>query len=220
VDAIAHQAVVKSGGRTIAILGCGVDQIYPPEHEQLAGKIMSNGALVSDYAPGTPPDASNFPPRNRIISGMAQATVVVEAGDTSGALITAQFAVDQGREVFAVPGNIYALQSKGTNKLIAQGAHPLLSARELLESLNMTLVVQQREIRKVLPPSDDVETKILNVLGHQPLHMDEIRHQAEIPIERVSSALVMMELKGLVRQVGGNNYIAVREEQASYNEEH
>lgn len=216
VDASAHQAAVKSGGRTIAVLGCGVDRIYPPEHVQLAGKIISRGALVSDYAPGTPPDASNFPPRNRIISGMALATVIVEAGDSSGALITAQFAVDQGREVFAVPGNIYALQSKGTNKLIAQGARPLLSARDLLESLNMTRIIQQREVRKVLSTTDDVETKLLDILGHEPLHVDEIRNQTDIPIERVSATLVMMELKGLVKQVGGNNYIAVREEQASY----
>jgi DNA processing protein len=216
VDAVAHQAALKAGGRTIAVFGCGVDRVYPPEHAQLAAKMMASGALISDYAPGTPPDASNFPPRNRIISGMTMATVVVEAGETSGALITAQFAVDQGREVFAVPGNILAPQSKGTNKLIAQGARPLLSARDLLEVLNLTRVVQQREVRKALP-ADEVELKLLNVLSHEPLHMDEIRNQTGMPIERVSATLVMMELKGLVRQVGGNNYVAVREEQAMYN---
>ena len=125
VDAFAHQAALQAGGRTLAVLGCGVDQVYPPEHRGLAEKVIASGALLSDYAPGTPPDASNFPPRNRIISGLSMATVVVEAGDTSGALITAQFAVDQGREVFAVPGNIYAPQSRGTNRLISQGARPL-----------------------------------------------------------------------------------------------
>jgi DNA processing protein len=197
------------------VLGSGVDRIYPPEHRRLAEQIITHGGLLSDYAPGTPPDASNFPPRNRIISGMTMATVVVEAGETSGALITAQFAVDQGREVFAVPGNILAPQSKGTNKLIADGARPLLSARDLLEVLNLTRVVQQREVRKALP-ADEVESKLLNVLSHEPLHMDEIRNQTGMPIERVSATLVMMELKGLVRQVGGNNYVAVREEQAIY----
>ncbi len=216
VDAIAHQAALKVGGRTIAVLGCGVDRIYPPEHAQLAEKIIANGALVSDYAPGTGPEAANFPPRNRIISGLSQATIVVEAGETSGALITAQFAVDQGREVFAVPGNIYAPQSKGTNRLIAQGAHPMLSARDVLDVLKLTRVTEQQTVRKVLP-GDEVETKILNILTHEPLQMDDIRNQSGLPIERVSAALVMMELKGLVRSAGGNSYTAVKEEQGEYN---
>jgi DNA processing protein len=215
VDAIAHQSALKAGGRTIAVLGCGVDRIYPPEHTQLAEKMIASGALLSDYASGTPPEASNFPPRNRIISGLSMAVVVVEAGETSGALITAQFAVDQGREVFAVPGNILAPQSKGTNRLIQQGAHPLLSARDVLEALNLTRVSEQRLVRKVLP-ADNVEAQVLNVLTHEPLHVDEIRNQTGLPIERVSATLVMMELKGMVRQVGGMNYVAVREEQAEY----
>lgn len=215
VDAIAHQAALKAGGRTFAVLGCGVDRIYPPEHTQLAEKIIAQGALVSDYAPGTAPDAANFPPRNRIISGLSMASVVVEAGETSGALITAQFALDQGREVFAVPGSILAPQSKGTNRLIAQGAHPLLSARDVLDALNLNQVPQQRIVRKVLP-GDETESKILSLLTHEPLQMDEIRNQSGLPIERVSAALVMMELKGLVRSVGGTSYIAVREEQGEY----
>jgi DNA processing protein len=215
VDAIAHQSALRAGGRTIAVLGCGVDRIYPPEHAQLAEKMIACGALVSDYALGTPPDASNFPPRNRIISGLSMATVVVEAGETSGALITAQFAVDQGREVFAVPGNILAPQSKGTNRLIAQGARPMLSVHDLLDVLNLTRVTEQRLVRKVLP-SDETESKLMSVLTHEPLHMDEIRNQTGLPIERVSATLVMMELKGMVRQVGGLNYVAVREEQSEY----
>jgi DNA processing protein len=215
VDAIAHQAAIKAGGRTIAVLGCGVDRIYPPEHAPLAGKIMANGAILSDYALGTPPDASNFPPRNRIISGLSMATVVVEAGETSGALITAQFAIDQGREVFAVPGNILALQSKGTNKLISQGARPLLSARDLLDVLDLTRVTEQRESRRVLP-GDETEIKLMSVLTQEPMHMDEIQIQTGLPIERVSATLIMMELKGLVRHVGGMNYVAVRDDQAQY----
>jgi DNA processing protein len=215
VDAIAHQSALKAGGRTIAVLGCGVDRIYPPEHAQLAEKMMASGALVSDYVLGTPPEASNFPPRNRIISGLSMATVVVEAGETSGALITAQFAIDQGRDVFAVPGNILAPQSKGTNRLISQGAHPMLSVRDLLDVLNLTSITEQRLVRKALP-TDETESKLLSVLTHEPLHMDEIRNQTGLPIERVSATLVMMELKGLVRQVGGLNYVAVREEQAGY----
>ena len=215
VDAIAHQSVLKAGGRTIAVMGCGVDRIYPPEHTRLAEKVMASGALLSDYAPGTPPDAANFPPRNRIISGLSMATVVVEAGETSGALITAQFAADQGREVFAVPGNILAAQSKGTNRLIAQGAHPMLSTNDLLDILNLRRVTEQREVRKILP-GNEIETKLLSVLTHEPLHMDDIRNQTGLPIERVSATLVMMELKGVVRQVGGMNYVAIREDQAEY----
>ena len=215
VDAIAHQSALKAGGRTIAVLGCGVDRIYPPEHMQLAEKIIASGAILSDYAPGTAPDAANFPPRNRIISGLSMATVVVEAGETSGALITAQFAVDQGREVFSVPGSILAPQSKGTNRLIAQGAHPMLSARDLLDVLNLGRVTEQREVRKILP-GNEIEAKLLSVLTHEPKHMDEIRNQTGLPIERVSATLVMMELKGMVRQVGGVNYVAVREDQAEY----
>jgi DNA processing protein len=215
VDAIVHQAALRAGGRTIAVMGCGVDRIYPPEHAQLAEKIMASGALVSDYPMGTPPDASNFPPRNRIISGLSMATVVVEAGETSGALITAQFAIDQGREVFAVPGNILAPQSKGTNRLIVQGAHPMLSVRDLLDVLNLTRVTEQRLIRNVLPV-DETESKLMGVLTHEPMHVDEIRIQTGLPIERVSATLVMMELKGLIRQVGGLNYVAVRDEQPEY----
>jgi len=215
VDAVAHQAALKAGGRTIAVLGSGVDKIYPPEHRGLAEQMMGRGAVVSDYAPGTPPDASNFPPRNRIISGLSLAVVVVEAGETSGALITAEFAAEQGREVFAVPGSILASQSKGTNKLIQRGALPLLSASDLMQALDLTRVGEQKAARKILP-ADETEARLLNVLGNEPLHVDEIRNQAELPIEKVSAALALMELKGMVRQVGGMNYVAVREEQSDY----
>jgi DNA processing protein len=215
VDGIAHESALKAGGRTIAILGCGVDRIYPPEHNQLAQRIISSGALLSDYAPGTQPDATNFPPRNRIISGLSMATVVVEAGETSGALITAQFAADQGREVFAAPGNIFAAQSKGTNRLISQGAQPLLSPQYLLEVLDLRRVTEQREARKILP-GNEIEARLLSVLTQEPLHLDDIRNQTGLPIERVSATLVMMELKGLVRQVGGTNYVAIHEEQTVY----
>jgi DNA processing protein len=215
VDAISHQAALRTGGRTIGVLGCGVDRIYPPEHTQLAGKMISSGAILSDYAPGTPPDAANFPPRNRLISGLSMATVVVEAGETSGSLITAQFALDQGREVFAVPGNILAPQSKGTNRLIAQGAHPMLSSQDVLEVLDLTRATEQREVRKILP-GNEFEEKLLSVLSNEPLHMDDICNQTSLPIERISATLVMMELKGLVRQVGGLQYVAVQEEQADY----
>jgi DNA processing protein len=215
VDAIAHQTALKAGGRTIGVLGSGVDKIYPPEHRQLAERMTESGSIVSDYAPGTPPDASNFPPRNRIISGLSLAVVVIEAGETSGALITAEFAAEQGREIFAVPGSILAPQSKGTNKLIQQGALPLLSVNDLMQALDLTRMGDQKAARKIIP-ADETEARLMNVLGPQPLHVDEIRSQTELPIEKVSAALALMELKGMVRQVGGMNYVAVREEQSDY----
>src|SRR5512147_2832358 len=215
VDAIAHQVALKAGGRTIGVLGSGVDKIYPPEHRQLAEQMMERGAIISDYAPGTPPEASNFPPRNRIISALSLAVVVVEAGETSGALITAEFAAEQGREVFAVPGSILAPQSKGTNKLIQRGALPLLSVNDLMQALDITRVGEQKAVRRAIP-ADTTEAKLLSVIGSEPLHVDEIRNQAELPIEKVSAALALMELKGMVRQVGGMNYVAVREVQSEY----
>ena len=215
VDSIAHKAALNAGGRTLAVLGSGVDRIYPPENRALAEQIITQGAVISDYALGTPPESSNFPPRNRIISGLSMAVVVVEAGNTSGALITAEFAADQGREVFAVPGNILASQSKGTNKLIQNGAHPLLSASDILQSLNLSRVGQHKAARKILP-SDDLEAKILEALNAEPLHVDEIRNKTNLPVEKVSATLVMMELKGMVRQVGNMHYVAVREVQSGY----
>ena len=148
IDSFAHQATIRAGGRTLAVLGSGVDRIYPPEHVRLAEEIVENGALLSDYPLGTPPDSINFPPRNRIISGLSLATVVVEAGETSGAIITATFAVEQGRDVFAVPGNIHAVQSKGTNNLIQQGARPLLKFEDVLEVLGGTEVAARGSPRR------------------------------------------------------------------------
>jgi DNA processing protein len=197
------------------VLGSGVDRIYPPENRGLAEQMMERGAIISDYAVGTAPDASNFPPRNRIISGLCLAVVVIEAGETSGALITAGFAAEQGREVFAVPGSILAPQSKGTNKLIQSGALPLLSAQDLLQALNLTQVSAQKSARQILP-ADEVEKQLLMALGTEPLHVDDLRTQTGLPVEKVSAALVMMELKGMVRQVGAMHYVAVREVQSGY----
>ena len=216
VDAIAHQTALKAGGRTIGILGSGVDKIYPPEHRGLAEQMIARGAIISDYAIGTPPDASNFPPRNRIISGLSLAVVVIEAAETSGALITAEFAAEQGREIFAVPGSILAPQSKGTNRLIQKGAQPLLTPDDLMQALDLTRIGAQKSARKILP-ADETEARVLNVLGSEPLHVDEIRNQADLPIEKISATLAMMELKGMVRQVGGMNYVAMRETQTDYN---
>lgn len=215
VDALAHSSSLQAGGRTLAVLGSGVDRIYPPEHRLLAEKIRERGAILSDYPPGTAPDASNFPPRNRIISGLSLAVVVVEAGETSGALITAEFAASQGREVFAVPGNILAPMSKGTNRLIQQGAQPLLTPQDLMQALNLTRIGEHKAARKIIP-GDAVEAQLLDAIVGEPVHVDELQHRTGLPIEKVSAALALMELKGMVRQVGGMNYVAVREAQEGY----
>jgi len=216
IDAAAHQAALDAGGRTIAVLGSGLDNIYPPEHRQMAEAIAASGALVSEFALGTRPDSANFPARNRIISGLAQGVLVVEAGETSGALITAHMAADeQGRPVFAVPGNILSRSSRGANKLIQQGAKVVLGAEDILEELNLTMVVQHSEARSALPVND-TEIRLLNHLTVDPMHVDDIRTLADMPIAEVSAALAMMELKGLVRQVGGMNYVLAREKAGNY----
>ena len=210
VDSVAHKAALDAGGRTIAVLGSGVDVIYPSEHRPLAERMILSGAVLSDYAPGTNPDGVNFPARNRIISGLSLAVIVVEAGQQSGALITAEFAAEQGRDVFAVPGNINAPQSVGCNALIQQGARPLLQPRDVLDALDLTMVQEQRSARTVLP-ADETEKTLLAVIGQQPIHIDDIRTQVGQPVEQVTAALAMMELKGMVRSVGGMRYVAVRE---------
>jgi len=215
VDSEAHKAALAAGGRTLGVLGSGVDQIYPPEHRQLAERMSASGGLLSDYAPGTPPDGVNFPPRNRIISGLSLAVIVVEAGERSGALITAEFAAEQGREVFAVPGNITAPKSAGCNRLIQQGARPLMSIEDVLEALDLASITQHRQARSVIP-KDEVEARLLSVLSKEPLHVDEIRNQVSMPIEKVSATLALMELKGMVRQLGGMQYVSVREEAGDY----
>jgi DNA processing protein len=215
VDAISHQAAIKAEGRTYAILGCGVDVVYPPEHRTLAEEITQHGALISEFPVGTAPDSNNFPPRNRIISGLSQAIVVIEAGETSGALITAAFAADQGKDVFAVPGYIHALQSKGTNRLIRDGARPLLKVEDVLEVLNLEQIQEYRQARLEFP-LDESEKKVVDVLGEDSMHVDEIQVKSGMSIDKVSSTLVMMELKGMVRQTGGMSYMLVRERIAPY----
>ncbi len=210
VDGLAHQHALNTGGRTIAVLGSGVDVIYPPEHRKLAEAICQHGAVISNYPMGTKPEGINFPPRNRIISGLSLATIVVEAGERSGALITAEFAVEQGREVFAVPGNVLSPASRGTNRLIQKGACPMISPQDVLDVLDLSRVEATKAARKVLP-ADTTEAKILQIMDYEPIHIDEICNETGLAIEKVSAALTMMELKGLIQHVGGMRYASVHE---------
>ncbi len=206
IDAVAHRAALDAGGRTIAVIGCGVDVVYPPEHAGLSREIAANGAVISDYPLGSTPDAGNFPARNRIISGMSRATLVVEAGETSGALITATYAVEQGRDVLAVPGSIFASGCIGTNRLIQQGAKLVQGVEDIFDELNVTTVGQQLEFR-ALAPDDPVERSLLAVLTGEPTHVDEIVRLVDLPVSTVSGALALLELKGMARHVGGMHYV-------------
>ena len=215
IDAAAHWAALKAGGRTIGVLACGIDQVYPAEHARLAAEIVQHGALLTETPIGSPPEAGNFPARNRIISGLALAAIVVEAGEQSGALITADRALEQGREVFAVPGSIFSRVSAGTNRLLQEGATLIRSAEDVLEALNLQMIAQHAEAQTALT-TDPTESAVLNMISHDPTHIDDIVRQMDMPVPQVSSLLAMMELKGLVRQVGGMNYVLARESRAEY----
>lgn len=212
VDAVAHRATLAAGGRTIAVQACGLDMVYPPEHVRLASEIAQNGAVVSDYPPGTQPRSEFFPRRNRILSGLSLGVLVVEGDEKSGALITARVALDQNREVFAVPGSIYSPTARGTNKLIQKGEAKLVKDTEdILEELNLTMATtsQQMELRDVAP-EDPTEAQLLKLISTQPSHVDEVQRASGLPIATVSSALALLELKGMVRQVAPMSFIRAR----------
>lgn len=211
IDAVSHRAALDAGGRTVAVFGCGLDTVYPPEHRKLAEDIAQSGALVSEHPLGEGPKAGHFPQRNRIISGMSLGTLVVEAPLQSGALWTVRHALDQNRDVFCVPGSIFSPSSKATNALIQEGAKLVSGYEDILEELNLNVVSHQLEMRQVLQPDDGTEADLLGHVGYEPVHIDEIRRIAQLPIAEVSSSLAMMELKGLVRQVGSMHYVRVRE---------
>jgi DNA processing protein len=215
IDGAAHRAALNAGGRTIAVLGSGLDWIYPREHTALAGQIAEAGAVLTDYPMGTEPEPHNFPPRNRIISGLSLAVVVVEAGERSGSLITADFAADQGRDVFAVPGDIYRKTSKGTNGLIRSGAYPVTKPEDILEVLEFDPIHREEHILDRLP-EDPVESMILEALSREPIHVDELQKALDLPAGSISAALSMLELKGWARQVGGMNFIRIREQRTGY----
>lgn len=210
IDTLAHQAALHAGGRTIAVLPCPVDEVYPPQNARLAEQIRERGALLSEYPPGTRIGRENFWRRNRIVAGMTLGTVVVEAGEQSGALLTARLALDENREVFAVPGSIFAPHSRGTNALIGRsGAKLVMSAEDILAELDLMMVPQQLEFRQTLP-TDPTEAALLPFMGTEPKHIDEISREAGMAVATVSGALAMLELKGMIRQVAAMSYVRLR----------
>lgn len=208
VDAEAHRAALEAGGRTIAVLGSGLDVVYPREHTGLARDVARGGAVMTDYPLGSKPDAVHFPARNRIVSGLSLGTIVVEAGDTSGALITARFAGEQGRDVFAVPGSIFSKHSFGVHRLIQDGAKLVACTQDVLDELNLGMVAHQLQMPVPVEPEDPIEAALLAALTSDPVHIDDVARSANLPVAQVSSVLTMMELKGLVRQVGALSYVS------------
>jgi DNA processing protein len=211
IDTVAHRAALQAGGRTLAVLGNGLDQIYPAENFALARRIVDDqsGALVSEFAPGIPPDSVNFPRRNRIISGLSLVTVILEAGEPSGALITADFALEQGRDVLAVPGSIFSPTCAGTNRLIQQGATPVTCADDILEVLSSTapggVRTETGQACRVPELAPD-EAGVWRALSPEPRHVDTLARDLTMRPGEVSATLAVLELKGLARQVGSMLY--------------
>jgi DNA processing protein len=208
IDTCAHTAALEAGGRTVAILGCGVDRVYPPENFKLAMQIVELGAMLSDYPMRTGPESVNFPGRNRIISGLSLGTVIVEAGEKSGALLTAEYALEQNRELFAVPGTVTTPQAIGPNRLIKQGA-------KLVESVEDILVELESRLEHALKPAparaawnlNGVEQVVYDTLGSEPLHVDVISRSASMTVPETLAHLLRLELMGAVRQVAGKHFI-------------
>jgi DNA processing protein len=203
VDTFAHKGALEAGGRTLGVLGCGLDVYYPPENRKLYDAISAQGAVISEFSLGVEPQAFNFPKRNRVVSGLSQVVVAVEAGEKSGVLNTAAWATDQGRVVFAVPGNITSQQSLGINRLLTQGAKPLLSVEDVLRELGVAKRADERA--KVEVAAD--EKPVMEFLTAEPMHVDEVCEGLGIPMAGLLSVLMQLEIKGLVKQLPGKYFV-------------
>ncbi len=214
IDAACHRGALQAGGHTIAVTGTGLDRVYPARHRELAHQIAEQGALVSEFPPGTPPTRGNFPRRNRIISGLSVGTLVVEAAIRSGSLITARLAAEQGREVFAIPGSIHNPLARGCHQLIRQGAKLVETAADIIEELWPLLGhLQEAPAAPASPPASgeggkwDAEyQRLLEVLGFDPLPVDLLIQRSGLTAESVSSMLLLLELEGYVSSAPGGHY--------------
>lgn len=209
-DTFAHQAALEEGAKTIAILGNGLDTIHPTSNINLAKRILEQGGcVISEFPPGTPPLKQNFPARNRIIAGLSLGVLIAEASEKSGTLITANHALDQNREVFAVPGNIYSPNSSGTNNLLKMGAHVVTSAADILNILNLNTgnnALSNIEIKG----DSETEEIILSLLSHEPTPVDELIKSSKLNTSEINSTLTIMEMKGKISNTGGNSWILAR----------
>lgn len=214
IDTIAHTGALKAGGRTAGVFASGLDRVYPPENKELVKKIIEKGFVISEFPPSTKPDRENFPRRNRLISGLSLGVIVVEAEAESGALITANYGLEQGREVFAVPGSIFSKTSEGTNNLIKKGAKPVSSVEDIIEELGSKLRGLRLLPREGHPTSSELEFSdrekaIIKIIEQEPLHIDEIVRKSGRPVSEVSSILLELELKGVVRQLEGKRFFFI-----------
>jgi DNA processing protein len=210
IDGVAHDRAMQAGGRTLAVLGHGLNTIYPPEHIGLAARIADGrGALITEYPPGARIDPANFPARNRIISGLALGVVIVEAGHKSGAMITADYAADQGREVFSIPGSILSTSSAGCNALIRDGATLITDASDILAALRIEQRREQHAVQQALPtlPGVPGADALLNALSAEPSHIDDLCRASGLPISDVNGLLVQLQLTGIVRPAGPQLYV-------------
>jgi DNA processing protein len=209
VDTITHWQCAKLKHRTIAVLGSGIDEksIYPSSNRQIAKEIEKCGCILSEYPIGTPPLKQNFPARNRIISGISKGILVIEASHTSGSLITARFALEQNRDVFAVPGSIYSKNSEGTNNLIKMGAKSACSIQDILEEFNFELNPEIKEAKKIIPDSPEEEIVLNNLSFDEAIHIDKLAIATQMKTASLSSILTLMEIKGMVKDVGGMRYV-------------
>jgi len=212
IDTVAHHAALRAGGRTLACLGCGIDVAYPYENRALAEAIVKNGALISEYAMNTPPDAWHFPSRNRVVSGLSLGVIVLEAPARSGALITAVCAADQNREVFAVPGNVDNPRSAGPHALIKDGAKLVESVEDILEELRLNEVQPSLglDVEPAPPELSPEEDSLLRLLGSDPQPVDDLIIESSLPASQVNATLLMLEMKGVARRLPGNAYIRTR----------
>jgi DNA processing protein len=210
IDTAAHRGTLKNKGRTIAVLGCGLDRPYPPENRDLMEEIVKSGAVISEFNIGTQPLAQNFPKRNRIISGLSKAIVAIEAKEKSGVMNTVNWAAQQNKDVFAIPGNIYSKTSTGTNRLIKDGAIPVTSADEVLESLGIKYTRREREAKEII--LDGEERTVWEGLSHEPVYLDELKEKLEMPTSIILKILLGLEIKGLVRQLPGMMFVKRFEE--------
>lgn len=208
IDSWAHQAALENNGRTIAVLGTGMDKesFYPLSNYELSEKIAKNGAVISEYPIGTRGTQFTFPQRNRIVSGLSLGVIVVEAPEKSGALITATLAVEQNREVFAIPGSIYEKNSQGTNKLIKIGAKLVTDVDDVLEELNLSHLIKSLKKKKYKSENKQEEI-IISLLSAQPTHIDEVIKKSKLPSSTVNSTLMILELKNAIRNLGNNQFI-------------
>ncbi len=210
IDSAAHRGALDGGGRTFAVMGCGLNQIYPRDNIELAQAITAHGALISEFPIGTPPEARNFPRRNRVISGLSLGILVVEAPEASGALITANLAAEQGREVFAVPGNIYSPSSRGSNRLIQDGAKLVSNVEDILSELNVAHnSIQTKVTTERISPGNEIEAQLMQQMSANPLHVDDLARLCNLPVATVTSTLTILELKGLAQSVGPMQYCLI-----------